>query len=198
MRSRNITSILPVGEAAMTGLRVPFPRSYWVIEDRLLAGCYPGGKTPPEQETKLESLFRCGIRHVINLMEPHEADHDGSPFTPYVRDLEAIARQHGAAITCTRIGIKDVTAPTDEVMRSILAEIDEAIAHNKPVFIHCWGGRGRTGTVVGCYLMAHGLATSENVLQMIAELRKNDPSSHLPSPETTKQRAMVLAWNNKR
>jgi hypothetical protein len=182
----------------MTGERVPFPRSYWVIKDRLLAGCYPGGKTASEQESKLESLFRCGIRHVINLMEPHEVDHDGNPFTSYVKDLEVIARQHGTAITYTRTGIKDVTAPTHGVMRNILAEIDEAIARDRPVFIHCWGGRGRTGTVVGCYLMAHGLATSEKVLQMIAELRKNDPNSHLPSPETNEQRAMVLAWNNRR
>jgi hypothetical protein len=32
----------------MTTPPVPFPRSYWVIPGKLLAGCYPGAKDPKE------------------------------------------------------------------------------------------------------------------------------------------------------
>jgi len=36
------------------------------------------------------------------------------------------------------------------------------------VYVHCWAGRGRTGTVVGCYLKRHGIAEDTNVIQELA------------------------------
>lgn len=178
----------------MGDIKVPFSRSYWVVPGKLLAGCYPGGKTSLEEEAKLKSLVKCGIQHLINLMEPDESDHSGSPFVAYDEKLKDIGRREGVEVTCTRIPIKDLTAPTEGVMKKILAEIDESIAQNKPVYVHCWGGKGRTGTVVGCYLMNHGLATSVSVLHKIAELRKNEPTGYLASPETLEQVRMVLSW----
>ena len=64
-------------------LSVPFPRSYWIIPGRLLAGEFPGAKDPREADQKLKSLFGTGIRHVINLTEAHEIDHSGKPFVAY-------------------------------------------------------------------------------------------------------------------
>jgi predicted protein tyrosine phosphatase len=178
----------------MADVQVPFQRSYWVVPGKLLAGCYPGGKTSSEEEAKLTGLVKCGIQHLINLMEPDESDHSGSPFVAYDEKLKDIARQQGIEVTCARIPIKDLTAPTERVMKKILAEIDESMAQNKPVYVHCWGGKGRTGAVVGCYLMSHRLATSASVLRKIAELRKNEPTGHLASPETPEQVRMVLSW----
>jgi protein-tyrosine phosphatase len=60
--------------------------------------------------------------------------------------------------------------------------------------VHCWGGKGRTGTVVGCWLMRHGKATSGDVLRTIQQLRKDDPTWFEPSPETERQRWMVKTW----
>jgi hypothetical protein len=39
----------------------PFPKSYWVIPGRLLAGAYPGAKDPAEAAGKLKALFDAGI-----------------------------------------------------------------------------------------------------------------------------------------
>ncbi len=49
-------------EATMTTLPVPFPRSYWVISGKLLAGFYPGAKdlkeaTAVETHNKRASNF---------------------------------------------------------------------------------------------------------------------------------------------
>jgi hypothetical protein len=52
---------------------VPFPRSYWVIPGEPFAGNYPGVKDPKEATAKLTAIINCGIRHVINLMEPAES-----------------------------------------------------------------------------------------------------------------------------
>jgi protein-tyrosine phosphatase len=68
-----------------------------------------------------------------------------------------------------------------------------SISNNRPVYVHCRGGRGRTGTVVGCYLVRHGL-TGQGALERIKELRRNEPTGHLPSPEAREQVEMVLSW----
>jgi protein-tyrosine phosphatase len=89
--------------------------------------------------------------------------------------------------------IRDLSVPTPQAMRVILDEMDRSISVDTPVYIHCWGGRGRTGTVVGCYLVRHGL-TGMEALKRIRELRGNEPTGHLPSPQTREQEEMVLSW----
>lgn len=64
----------------------------------------------------------------------------------------------------------------------------------QPAFVHCFAGIGRTGTVVGCYLQRHGLATSGDVIEKIDELRRMMPSGREPSPHTAEQVRMVENW----
>jgi hypothetical protein len=131
---------------------------------------------------------------VINLMEENERKKYGDPFPSYENAIMRYARKSGANITCVRRPIKDLTAPTPEYIRNILDEIDETVSRGKPVYVHCWGGKGRTGTVVGCYLTRHGYAQGQDVLDLIAKLRHNDPEVDHPSPETRPQRDMVTNW----
>jgi len=87
---------------------------------------------------------------------------------------------------------KDFSVPTERQMIRILNQIDMCIKYDKPVYVHCWGGKGRTGTVVGCYLARHGFAAGNDVIEMIKELRKNTVDFSDPSPETKKQINMVI------
>lgn len=178
----------------MKQLAVPFDRSYWVEPGKLLAGCYPGDKNPNEAEAKLAGLLGFGIRLVINLMEEDELGHDGEPFVMYETTLRRLAKDSGTEVECIRMPIQDLNTPNPEFMVIILDRIDRAITQEKPVFVHCWGGKGRTGTVVGCFLVRHGKASGEDVLLKIAKLRKNDPTSLQRSPETDSQRRMVKNW----
>jgi len=175
--------------------RRPFPRSYWVIPGRLCAGFYPGDKDAAVMEHKLGGLLDCGIRHIVNLMEPDECDHQGRPFADYTAMYCAMARQRGLQASAVRFPVRDVSIPTRETMRAILDDIDRSLSEGSPVYVHCWGGKGRTGTVVGCYLMRHGLADTRTVLAMIEDLRQPDERAHEPSPETDAQRRMILAWH---
>ena len=178
----------------MTTPPVPFPRSYWVIPGKLLAGFYPGSKDPKEATAKLTALINAGIRHVINLMEPDERDLTGHRFVPYDDVMESIAAKMRISVTFDQLPIKDLSVPTERHMTRILNQIDLCIKHGKPVYVHCLGGIGRTGTVVGCYLVRHGLATGKNVLDMIRDLRKDTEDSDRQSPETREQREMVVGW----
>jgi ADP-ribosylglycohydrolase/protein-tyrosine phosphatase len=173
---------------------IPFPRSYWVIPGVFLAGEFPGSKAAGKARQKLKRLYDAGIRHVINLMEPDEIDHDGNPFDSYKNDLTEIAEKQDDIISFSRYPIKDLHIPDSDQMTAILDAIDAAIEAHQPVYVHCWGGIGRTGTVVGCFLIRHGLATSRNVLDVIHGLRKNDPKNYRTSPETSVQVKFVASW----
>lgn len=176
---------------------IPFARSYWVVPGKLLAGYYPGDLDTSKMEKKLKGILRAGIRYVINLMEENEQNWDGKRFRPYEDDIKRYAGQEGIEITLVRRPIEDLSTPTHEYMKIILDEIDNAVSQSKPVYVHCWGGKGRTGTVVGCYLARHGYARGEDVLSLIHELRQNDPEVYHASPETRQQRDMVTTWQER-
>lgn len=177
-----------------TATSVPFERTYWVIPGKLAAGCYPGDLDPGEAERKLRGLIQAGIRYVINLMEETELNWYGNIFISYENDLKRYAAHMGIDLVCVRRPIEDLSIPTHEEMEAILNEIDLAISNNRPVYVHCLGGIGRTGTVVGCYLMRHGYAKSDTILDVIQQLRMGAPEYHRPSPEAPLQRRMVTYW----
>ena len=178
----------------MGELAVPFPRSYWVVPGKFLAGYYPGSRDPLTALRKLEGLLEHGVRHVINLMEEHERNFNGEIFVPYEQQLENIAAKRDIPIKLIHMPIRDTDVPTVEGMVAILDEIDAVIQQNSCVYLHCWGGRGRTGTAVGCYLARHGMGVGEAALDLLNTLRQNDPISHLSSPETKIQAQFVRSW----
>ncbi|MBW2367875.1 MAG: dual specificity protein phosphatase family protein [Deltaproteobacteria bacterium] len=159
-----------------------------------MAGYYPGDKNEAKAQKKLKGLLDHGIRHVVNLMEPDELDHSGTPFEPYEPLMAEIAYDEGMDVTFSRMPVRDLSIPTKDEMVQILDLIDQKINANIPVYVHCWGGKGRTGTVVGCYLARHGHVSGKKVLWMIQKLRKNVSDFHLSSPETLPQMDMVILW----
>jgi len=181
----------PIGQ---TPPAVPFPRSYWVVPGRLLAGAFPGAADPDEARAKIQALIDCGIAAIINLMEPDEVDHGGRPFVDYAPLFRQLAAARDAQAETLRFPIEDLGVTSVSSMGLVLDIIDRFIAAAKPVYVHCWGGIGRTGTVVGCYLMRHGLADADTVLDTIKTLRQNDAKAHVLSPETPAQRDMVIGW----
>jgi protein-tyrosine phosphatase len=75
-----------------------------------------------------------------------------------------------------------------------LGASDSAREQGLGVYLHCWGGIGRTGTVVGCWLVRHG-ASGSAALDRIAELHGATPDGARRSPETEAQREAVLGWS---
>ena len=171
----------------------PFDRSYWVIPEKFLAGYYPGDRDPAVMKQKMRDLLDCGIRCTINLMEADERDHDGLPFRNYEPILKYLT-DGNLPVSCHRLPIVDLGVPSKDFMIQILDLIDTTLQQDHPIYIHCWGGRGRTGTVVGCWLVRHGIAEGESALEKIRELRRTDAKAHWPSPEMPDQIAMVLSW----
>lgn len=194
LQYRLTIQVNPKKGTAMTTPPVPFPRSYWVVPGKFLAGLYPGGKDPKEARAKITALLNAGIRHVINLMEPDETDFTGKPFVPYEELLESIAAGMGVSVTFDRLPINDMSVPPERFMWRILNQIDLFIGQGRPVYAHCLGGIGRTGTVAGCYLRRHGMADGKNVLELIYACRCSPgPGSGPPKPVSDCTRFWICA-----
>jgi protein-tyrosine phosphatase len=180
-----------IKEAAMTApfdthIPLPIPDSYWVQPRKLLAGEYPGARSRYEARQKLARFLRAGITYFLDLTEEGE-------LAPYADLLAEEASAAGVAVTRYRAPIPDLGTPTEAQVAAILDRIDAAVAAGDRVYVHCWGGIGRTGTIVGCYLVRHGL-TGEQALAEIARLRCRTPDAARPSPETPEQWERVRQW----
>lgn len=171
---------------------LPSNRSYWVVLGQLAAGKYPSEADPQAAERALRRLVKCGFDFLVNLVEERESD-EGPRLRRYADDVCRYAQEANRTVTCVRLPIQDQSVPTIEAMREILNTIDAAIADGRQVYVHCWGGIGRTGTVVGCYLVRHRLAVGSEALDRIRALRHTDSDTRR-SPENAEQDAFVLAW----
>lgn len=173
---------------------LPTPDSYWVTRPsrptgRLLAGEYPGAKDPEEARRKLGRFLDAGVTNFIDLTEESEGN-----LRAYASEMAALGAARGVGVEHHRLSIRDLDVPAAQHLSAILDAIDEALAKDKTVYVHCYGGIGRTGTVIGCWLVRHGLSADE-ALSQIAAWRAGTPDGWITSPETTAQRAMVSRWH---
>lgn len=171
--------------------RKPFPQSFWVHPGLLCAGCYPGDLAPAARDAKLRGLLDCGIRRVLSLMEATERSHGGRAFEPYVPRLKELASERNMSIDCRQMPIPDASVPTQKKMRQILEAIDASLEERTPMYLHCWGGHGRTSAVIACHLIQRG-STPQQAIDAILAWRAPLPKSHYPFEGG--QERFVLNW----
>lgn len=110
------------------------------------ARVWRGGAPSPEG---YRSLARSGVTTVIDLRAEEGIEAEQS----HVRHL---------GMDLVRIPIRDGQTPKAEQVEAMLKAVREAPGL---VFIHCGAGVGRTGTMVGAYLVAQGEANSRGALR---------------------------------
>lgn len=120
--------------AAAAGAPAAHIRNFGKVNDRL----YRGGEPTPQGLSELGAM---GVKLVIDLREASAGT-----------DLEKTeVKQLG--IKYVNVPFKPYSAPTQPQMEKVLS----LILHNdsQPVFVHCWRGKDRTGTVIACYRVQH-------------------------------------------
>jgi atypical dual specificity phosphatase len=85
--------------------------------------------------------------------------------------------------------VRDFTAPSQEQIDRVLKFIRNALDHGKPVAVSCGAGIGRTGTILGCYLVSLG-HTAEQAIQ---QLRSTRPQS----VEVLEQREAMIEFEGR-
>ncbi|MBV6397241.1 MAG: hypothetical protein HFACDABA_02849 [Anaerolineales bacterium] len=174
---------------AMTDLPRPIPESYWVIPGRFLAGKYPGGFERDQVRLRIGKLLEAGLDTFINLTHPNE-------LPSYEATLEEQARLGQKDARHLRFSVTDFGLPSHAGMRATLDAPDTALNEGRNIYLHCWAGVGRTGTVVGCYLVRHGVSGQQALVQLAAWW-KTDPrrDRFKRSPETDEQTQFILNWH---
>lgn len=170
----------------MDSINRPLNQSYEVYGNGVIyAGEYPGDKNEEVAKRKIKQMHRFGIRHFIDLTEEGE-------LTPYSHLLPDDT-------TYTRFPIRDRCAPKSvEAVKGLLLHIEELKKRDGYVYVHCWGGVGRTGTIVACYIAQN---QEEPDLQYTLELlrkyfSKMPKSAYRESPERQEQIDFIAQFIN--
>lgn len=142
-----------------------------IEKGRLIAGRHPCAWGPEHAAAEVCDLLGGGVTLFLDLTQEGELE-------PYAHLVSPPARH-------VRIPIRDFSVPTLGELEAALDEIDRELAVGGLVYVHCWAGCGRTGVVVGSWLVRHG-ATPGDALARIAETRG------LGCPQTLEQRLLVL------
>lgn len=168
----------------------PMANTYWVVPGRFAAGEYPGALSRREAADRLEVLLRAGLDHFIDLTQAHE------PLEPYAGMAAQQAGRLGMEVVHERHAIVDMDVPrSPQQMVGILDAIDAALAGGRGVYVHCWGGIGRTGTVVGCWFVRHGRTGDQALAEIAERWQWMEKAIRFPrSPQTPQQRDYVRRW----
>lgn len=175
--------------------------SYWVLPGELAAGPYPGAVDGTRAKRALRRLLEVGVRAFVDLTEPGEPTWRG-PLVPYEDVLRKLGASLEHAVHYERFPVPDRDAPDPARMKAILDRLDAHRREGRPAYVHCLAGKGRTGTVVGCYLVRHagellgaaerpGAAALDAVVRLRREQGVPDPWD---SPQTKPQVRRVLTW----
>jgi atypical dual specificity phosphatase len=135
----------------------------WVLEHQL------AGVASPCSEQDVALLRKQGVKALVSLHE------DPLPLDLLARDEIAIAH----------LPLADYTPPLHQVEQAI-AHIERFLADGRPVAVQCAKGRGRTGTILACYLVSQGRPAREAIVL----LRTMRPGSI----ETPEQEAVIEAY----
>jgi protein-tyrosine phosphatase len=159
----------------------PIEQCYLVVPGKFLAGEYPRDKDKNSSISKINSLIGARVSAFIDLTEKDEG------LFPYSELIGTASHQ--------RFPIPDVSIPeSSAVTVAVLDAIDHHISLGRVVYLHCWGGVGRTGVMVGCWLSRHGYKGQAALDRLHRLWQKCPKSAYRRSPETKEQEQYILRW----
>lgn len=158
--------------------------AWWVEPGRLLAGEYPGATTSERAREKVGLLIDAGVDSIVDLTTPD--DHLAS----YRDAMELVATQAGRQKRHFAHPIPDMGVIDHDGYDGILSRIRDETNSGRVVYLHCWGGKGRTCTVVGCLLIDDGL-DYEAAIARIAQLRADTRKAIDECPESPSQHRLL-------
>lgn len=121
---------------------------HWLAPGILAFGEKPGRWRPVNED--LQFLKRESIRSILSLVEVE-------PQLPNYRE---------AGFMTYHIPVDDFQAPTMAQIQSCM----EFLASNSPVYVHCFAGYGRAGTIAAAWLIHNGMSAID-AIRTVRKLR---------------------------
>ncbi len=158
--------------------------AWWVEPERLLAGEYPGARTPGRTAAKVQLLLDAGVDSIVDLTTPAD------DLASYRDALALAATQAGRQVHHFPHPIPDMDVIDDDGYDRIIARIRDEMAAGRVVYVHCWGGKGRTSTVIGCLLIDEGF-DYQSAIGRLADLRAGTRKAGVACPESASQHRLL-------
>lgn len=186
----------------------PTNESNWVIKGELLVGAFPGYVNDKENEEILTKILNCGVSTFVSLQKeydnnnPEENWKNNIGLRPYFKDAEKMIKEKHLypnlntsveKLTLFHEPIKDCDTIDDDKTVNLAKKLVKAIYDGEVIYLHCWGGHGRTGVIV-CIMfhLMYGLIADEAIYlcQKLHDFRVE--TCFVTSPQTQKQRLQVI------
>ena len=189
----------------------PLPESNKVFEG-FYAGAFPGDLNNKQNDENLITLLNSGFDTFVCMMTEYQPEALERQWRnnwahrvvrPYMKDIKRILENKeqyptllntvSNDITFKHIPIKDMKTILDADTLHAAIEVVDLLKSGKKIYLHCWGGHGRTGVIVCLVLYLVGGLTAEeafNYCQHVHDLRENN-CLETPSPQTDLQREQV-------
>ncbi|HIB62796.1 MAG TPA: hypothetical protein EYO51_06610 [Methylococcaceae bacterium] len=162
-------------------MKKPIKCCYWVVPGKVLAGEHPVGVGKLASSENLDALKEAAVTTFIDLTGEPEG------LASYASLLDGQAYH--------RFSITNIATPrSPDITTAILDLIDQQATKEGVVYIHCRGGVGRTGTIIGCWLTRQGFKGANALLQLNKLWLQNPKSAESESPETKQQKDYILSW----
>jgi protein-tyrosine phosphatase len=204
-------------------MRGPTPWSNYVIQGRVLAGAFPAVVNDDDTNSILLAILKAGVDAFVCLQAEFRAGvseiswRSGKTLRPYIRDAqklimrakevrgweEGLMEVSDEDASLLNIGqekldllhlpIVDGSISSDQSMSDLADDCCQRVLKGQRLYIHCWGGHGRTGTLVAIMLSRlYGLSGLDalHYTQMMHDVRIS--SQNTASPQTRSQVLQVL------
>ena len=127
-------------------------RPWWSrVNERIIIGALPFASDVPKMHAE-------GVRAVVNMCEEYEG-----PVSEY----------ESAGIVQLRLRTIDFTSPSFADLQTGVDFIQQHTQSNESVYVHCKAGRGRSATMVLCWLVATEGLTPEEAFAFVKQKRRH-------------------------
>eukprot|EP01029_Cantina_marsupialis_P004874 TRINITY_DN1515_c0_g1_i1.p1 TRINITY_DN1515_c0_g1~~TRINITY_DN1515_c0_g1_i1.p1 ORF type:complete len:783 (+),score=226.63 TRINITY_DN1515_c0_g1_i1:40-2349(+) len=189
-----LTSVNPID------YRGPTQESNWLLPNRIMAGAFPACENDGITRSVLRKLMNLGVTTFVCLQSEFDPraskDHwrQQGKLRPYMHDATALQAEMGKPekLHFLHFSIVDCSVADDKSVIDFVKQLCWRANNGEVLYVHCWGGHGRTGTVLSLMLSAiYRIDPIDSMMMVQACHDIRSCPMGVASPQTSQQRLQV-------